>query len=541
MFDTYLANLLRARFAILYVSTWEENRFLEKLRNIVSNPKLINTVRKVYIWSQTDGLVSEEKTFDSKTTDPFDALNAVRKISEPAVVVFKDLHLFLKTTQNPKSYDIVRKLRDIVPELKNGEHIKNIIILSPNLCLPDELRTDVTVLDFPLPTKEEIEANLNQFIEDNRGGKITIDLNETGKEKLVQAALGLTLSEAENAFARAAVEGNKLDEGDVKIILEEKRQIIKKTGVLEYINTDLNIDDVGGLDNLKKWLQKRNNSWLDEAKEYSLPAPKGILLTGVPGCGKSLTAKAISALWQLPLLRLDVGKLFGGLVGSSEQNMRTAIQTAEAIAPSLLWVDEIEKGFSGIGSSGDSGTATRMFGTFLTWIQEKEKPVFVIATANNIASLPPELLRKGRFDEIFFVDLPTAAERKEIFKVHLRKRIKSKKVLGDTKISGAFLAELAEMTEGFIGAEIEQIVIAALFEAFSEQRTVQREDFVKAVRNTVPLSVTQAEQIIALRQWANQRAVAATAYNTDEQDSQNPVAGEDDDLSKQRGGRRIDF
>ncbi|MCL2744610.1 MAG: AAA family ATPase [Planctomycetaceae bacterium] len=509
-FDTHFANLLRARYAALYVQTYEEGRFLQRLKDIVKNESLIRKTRKIYTWSQTDGLAAEDTLPKGTASDPIDALNAVRKIGEPAVIVFRDLHPFLRVTQSPKSYDIIRKLRDVLPEIKTSEYIKNIILLAPSLVLPDELRTEITVVDFPLPTSKELEANLDQFIADNEGGNITIDLPPEAKERIIRAALGLTLSEAENAFARAAAEGNRLDVGNVKLVLEEKCQIIKKTGVLEYIDTDLIIDDVGGLDNLKHWLAKRNKSWLEDAKEYALPAPKGILLTGVPGCGKSLTAKAISSYWQLPLLRLDVGKLFGSLVGTSEQNMRTAIQTAEAIAPSLLWVDEIEKGFSGIGSTGDSGTATRMFGTFLTWMQEKEKPVFVIATANNIQGLPKELLRKGRFDEIFFVDLPILEERYEIFLVHLKRRIKTKKVQGDTKFTKGFVMDLAKRTEGFIGAEIEHIVVSALFEAFSEERPIQQSDFIKAINTTVPLSQTQAEQILALRHWAETRAVTAT-------------------------------
>ncbi|MCS4527072.1 AAA family ATPase [Clostridium botulinum] len=223
------------------------------------------------------------------------------------------------------------------------------------------------------------------------------------------------------------VEDGKLNIDDIEVVLEEKCQVIKKTGILEFMKSDLKMEDVGGLENLKRWISKRNKSWLDSAQKYNLPAPKGVLITGVPGCGKSLTAKAISAMWQLPLLRLDMGKIFSGVVGSSEENMRKAIKTAEAVSPSILWIDEIEKGFGGASSSGDSGTSMRIFGTFLTWMQEKIKPVFVVATANNISNLPSELLRKGRFDEIFFVDLPTKNERKDIFRLHLKKDLLMKK------------------------------------------------------------------------------------------------------------------
>jgi SpoVK/Ycf46/Vps4 family AAA+-type ATPase len=368
--------------------------------------------------------------------------------------------------------------------------------------LPNELQKDIAVVDFDLPSVEEIDKKLDEFIALNRqSGRITIDLSEQDKEKLVKAALGLTLQEAENAFARAMVDDGRLDVDDVDVILEEKRQIIRKSKILDFVKSDSSMEDVGGLENLKRWLDKRDKSWLDEAQRYSLPAPKGILMTGVPGCGKSLVAKAISKKWNLPLLRLDVGAIFSGLIGSSEENIRMAIRTAEAIAPSILWIDEIEKGFSGTSSRGDSGTSGRVFATFLTWMQEKEKAVFVIATANNIDSIPPEMQRKGRFDEIFFLDLPTRRERTDIFRLHIKKRLTDadKEVIGDFKLDDESLVErLAEMTEGFVGAEIEHVVISALFEAFSENRAVRADDLENAIRNTVPLSVTALSEILAV-------------------------------------------
>jgi len=320
--------------------------------------------------------------------------------------------------------------------------------------------------------------------------------------------------------------------------LSEKMQVIKKTGILEFINTDIKIADVGGLENLKNWLRKRNNSWSESAKKYCLPAPKGVLITGVPGCGKSLTAKAMSAAWQLPLLKLDFGKIFSGIVGSSEENMRKAIKTAEAVAPSILWVDEIEKSLSGLNSNGDSGTSSRIFGTFLTWMQEKTAPVFVIATANNISSLPAELLRKGRFDEIFFVDLPTQRERQEIFKLHLSKRLKDKDVASKLEVNDDLYKQLAQMTEGFVGAEIEQVVITALYEAFFNNRPLEFSDLTNTIKNVVPLSVTQKEQILSLRQWANIRAVAAT--KKDDMVEYAKSENEDDDVNSSRGGRALD-
>lgn len=358
---------------------------------------------------------------------------------------------------------------------------------------------------------------------------------------MAQAAMGLTLQEAENSFARAMVEKGRLDVQSVELILEEKRQIIKKMEILEFIPSNYKMDDdVGGLENLKRWLRKRNKSWIDSAiKRYGLESPKGVLIAGVPGCGKSLIAKAISAMWQLPLLRLDVGRIFSGLVGSSEENMRRAIKTAEAIAPSILWIDEIEKGFGTGDARGDSGTSMRVFSTFLTWMQEKTKSVFVVATANNIDLLPPEMLRKGRFDEIFFVDLPTRQERLEILKLHINKRAKDPTVIKDFDLTNEKLIWMADKTEGFIGAELEQLVVSALFEAFSENRSLSIDDFAKAIKNTVPLSKTQAEQIQDIREWANERAVSATPR---EYLSEYPLtAKHESEVGATRGGRTIDF
>src|SRR5690625_4840098 len=242
------------------------------------------------------------------------------------------------------------------------------------------------------------------------------------------------------------------------------------------------------MENIKRLLHKLNHSWMDSASEYSLPAPKGILLTGIPGCGKSLIAKAVSSLWRLPLLKLDMGKIFSGLVGSSEENMRKAIETAEAISPSILWIDEIEKGLGGTNTTGDSGTSTRIFGTLLTWMQEKTDPVFVVATANDIQSLPPELLRKGRFDEIFFVDLPTTREREKIFEIHINKRLITEKVKGKLEVDESLLRELADLSEGYIGVDIEQEYITGLYVDYSNNRSLLPGDIEKAIKQTVPSS-----------------------------------------------------
>lgn len=555
--ERHIANLCRARFPMLYITTWEEERALKTLYRLVKDVEFIKTERTLFVWRITTGIEKIENELgiaaggksEADTSDPLKALEFIQKYDKPALLVLLDFHVYFD--QRKPEAKVIRKTRDTVNILKGGVVPKNVILLAPRLMLPNELQKDITIVDFDLPDYRDIEKSLQRIIRDNMSNtKIRFNLNEGSIEELAKAAQGLTLQEAENAFARAIVERGCLDENSRDIIVEEKRQIIKKTGVLEFVKSSLNLDDVGGLGNLKKWLIKRNKSWQGRAAAYHLPAPKGILITGVPGCGKSLTAKAISAIWKLPLLRMDVGKIFSGIVGSSEENMRHAIKTAEATAPSILWIDEIEKGFSGVGASNDSGTSTRVFGTFLTWMQEKKESVFVVATANNIHALPSEMLRKGRFDEIFFVDLPTLSEREAIFKVHLKNRLQSEEVKGNFEWSEANLLHLAAKTEGFVGAEIENIVINGLFEAFCEDRPIRMEDFDKAIDNTVPLVVTQAEQISSIREWANVRAVAATAP----EDRQDYVREDDDSIAikkkekerkkevfEQRGGRTIDI
>lgn len=540
-FNIQLANLFKARFPFLYIPTWEEERVLAIIASVTKDEPLIRTSRALFTWTMTSGISGEGNPGREETKSPLKALDYIEKYSEPAVFVLKDFHVFFGSQGRTPDFQVIRKIRDLVPVLKQSSKPKNVVLVSPFLVLPNELQKDITIVDFDLPSFEEIKNILREMIDTNkRSGRIAIELAPDEEDRLVRAALGLTLYEAENSFARAMVEDGSLNIGDLDVILEEKRQIIKKSEILEFVKTDVRMDDVGGLENLKRWLTKRNKLWLDSARKYRLLPPKGVLITGVPGCGKSLTAKAVSAMWQLPLLRLDLGKIFSGIVGSSEANMRQAIKTAEAIAPSILWIDEIEKGFSGTESTGDSGTSSRVFSTFLTWMQEKNKPVFVIATANNIHFLPPEFMRKGRFDEIFFVDLPTLNERIDIFKVHLKKRLVEPQVIGEFKMDEDTFKRLAGLTEGFVGAEIEQVVISALFEAFYDERSITMEDIEKSIENTVPLSITQAEQIGKIREWANVRAVAATPQaDRFEYTKKTEQAG--GDILSSRGGRTLDF
>jgi SpoVK/Ycf46/Vps4 family AAA+-type ATPase len=549
-FQKTISNLLKARFPCLFVPSWEEERLLGIIKDISRNSDLIKTKRDVFTWKVTTGLVNIEqdtiKTL-SGTKDPLKALEFIEKYTEPAIFLMFDLHAYFNSGST-SNFQIIRKIRDVASILKRSPNPKNIIFVSPSLDIPVDLQKDISIVEFDLPSFGELMELLEDMIAVNReSGRIHINLNGDEKERIAKAAVGLTIQEAENAFARAMVEGGNFDINKLDLILEEKSQIIKKTEILEVIKSNLNMKDVGGLGNIKNWLEKRNRSWMDSAKIYGISSPNGLLITGVPGCGKSLIVKAISSIWQLPLLRLDIGKVFSGIVGSSEENMRKALKIAEATSPSILWIDEIEKGFTD--SDGDSGTSSRVFGTFLTWMQEKTKPVFVAATANNIGSLPPEFLRKGRFDEIFFVDIPTHKERMDIFNIHLKKRLTHSEVIGEFKITESILKELSDLTEGYVGAEIEQVVISALFEAFSESRSITFQDLKKAIKGTVPLSVTQAEQIRFLREWANLRAVAATS-NEDRLDYESSYSkikeddekyGIDEDIGSVRGGRAIDF
>lgn len=543
-FRSALEQLLRARFPVIYIESFEETRVIQEVTSLLASTDSFRVQRDIAEWSVTEGIRWTNGKSQANSSNISEALGIAHNHPDPAVFIFKDAHAFLGDQMRPADPTVIRRIRDIARDFKESANPKSLILISPVLNLPVDIEKEVTVLDFPLPSEAEIRGALDQIISANSvSGRIVVEINEADKEKFAKAAAGLTLGEAENAFARAMVNDGKLTIEDLEVILEEKRQTIKKSGLLEFVDAEINLNDVGGLDNLKRWLARRDDSWLEEARVYGLPSPKGVLITGVPGCGKSLTAKAIASAWGLPLLRMDIGKVFSGLVGSSEQNMRNSIKTAEAIAPCVLWIDEIEKGFSGTDGSGDSGTTARVFGSFLTWMQEKSQPVFVIATANNIDRLPPEFLRKGRFDEIFFVDLPTKTERKKIWEIQLKRRLKSEMVRGGLEIDDALFTRLSDESEGYSGAEIEQAVIVALFEAFAEKRSVTEADLSKAITTMVPLSVTQVETIARIRGWANERAIAATA--PEDRETKKPdkpkVVVEKEEEPQSRGGRQVDF
>ncbi len=495
-FRDELELLIRARYPILYIISSEETRVQEVVAKIA-----IERRKKVFEWTCTSGLVPAGTSIQSQqsrhpaTKDPLAALDMVIEQVEPALFVFKDFHPFL-TRQN---FAVIRRLKDIALHLKDS--FKTILIVSPVLEIPAELEKEITVLNFPLPAREDLSALLDRIIAEVQDFKqVAIELGEADRQRLLQASLGLSLGEAENVFAKIIVKDQRLSGGHVQEVLAEKQQIIRKSGLLEYCATTETFSQVGGLAVLKDWLHKRAAAFSDEARAFGLPAPKGILMLGVQGCGKSLCAKAVSTQWQLPLLRFDMGRMFGSLIGSSEENVRRAIAVAESVAPAILWVDEIDKAFAGGQGSAvaDGGTTARVLGTFLTWLSEKAAPVFVVATANDISQLPPELMRKGRLDEIFFVDLPAEQERAEIFRIHLAKRGRDAANF-DTAACAAASPDLS-------GAEIEESINSALYDAFHAGCQVTTAHILAALAQTVPLAKTMDEQMNRVRQWAEGRA-----------------------------------
>jgi hypothetical protein len=495
-FQTEIETLIRARYPILYIISSEEMRVQQLVMEIAQKRQ-----KKVFEWSYSTGIVpagtsiQSQKLRNAATKDPLVALDQVIEQVEPAIFIFKDFHPFLTKS----NFAVTRKLKEIALHLKNS--FKTILLISPVMEIPTELEKEITVLNHPLPFREDLSALLDRIIaEVSQFKQVKIDLDDAGRERLLQAALGLTLGEAENVFAKIIVKHERLSGDDVNEVFSEKQQIIRKSGLLEYCATNESFANVGGLAVLKEWLSKRAVAFTSEAREFGLPPPKGILMLGVQGCGKSLSAKAVSNLWQLPLLRFDMGRMFGSYIGSSEENVRRAIAVAESVAPAILWVDEIDKAFAGSQSSGatDGGTTARVFGTFLTWLSDKTAPVFVVATANDISQLPPELLRKGRLDEIFFVDLPRRDERLDIFRIHLKKRGRDAAQFD--------LAALADASSNFSGAEIEEAINSALYDAFDAHGELTTQHVLTALAQTVPLAKTMDEQISHLRSWAEGRA-----------------------------------
>ena len=496
-----LSVLVQSQYPLIYLVTFEEERAEQTIVTVarqLSRHQEGKAGFKVYTWTMTRGMVEQgtpgSASHHNNTVSPEAAIEWVIRQRDSGIYIFKDLHPF------KDSPAVTRCLRDAIVPLKGSG--KTIVLMSPVQEVPVELEKEVVVLDFPLPTMAELDEVLSHHL--NHNPRDTTALQD--RERLLKAALGLTRDEAEKVYRKARVMAGRLTADEVDIVLSEKRQLIRRNGILEFMDVDETINSVGGLEELKHWLTQRSDAFTERARDYGLPQPKGMLILGVPGCGKSLIAKTTSRLWGLPLLRLDLGRVYdGSMVGRSEANLRNALKTAESISPAILFIDEIDKAFAGGAGSSDSdgGTSSRLFGTFLTWMQENTSPVFVMATANRVERLPSEFLRKGRFDEIFFVDLPNAEERKDIFRIHLKKR--------RSDIERFDLDQLTKVCEGFSGAEIEQGLISAMYEAFAQGREFTQLDIIAAIRSTLPLSKTMSEQVSALRDWAQQRARPAAS------------------------------
>ncbi len=487
-----LRHLAKAGASVIHVVSFE----WEHVQDLAKRLGRDLNIERVQVWSSSLGLQplrdEEESTFPN--ADPLDLLQELYTAEEPRLILFEDFHPYMRM---PEHHEVVRWLRELTRISQLPHRVA--LISTPTPQLPEDLQKEVPSVEVPLPSVTQLTKLCKRAAEHQN-----LVFDESCQE-LVEAARGLTAMEAELAFGTAGAQCGALDAGAISKVIASKKQILRRSETLEYYEPRVSFDDVGGLDQLRDWLTRRKLAYGKGAQQFGLEPPRGVMLLGIQGCGKSLIAKAIAHEWTFPLLRFDVGKVFGGIVGESERNIRHALQVAETIAPCVLWIDEIEKGLSGLSSSGstDGGTTARVFGTFLTWMQEKDAPVFVVATANDISQLPPELLRKGRFDELFFVDLPAARERHEILTVHLD-------AVKNRQATDFDLDELVTRSVGFSGAELAEAVREGLFAAFEQGRELETLHIVEALEATVPLSHTRAEDIEQLRKWAERRARAAS-------------------------------
>ena len=485
----HLDLLIRARTPILWIRSPEEERSTALLQAAAQRLGHRSLAR----WDFISGLSGWPGRDGEAARNPLAALESLTSLNpeQPAILVLHDFHRYADDG------GICRKLRNLATSLRQSPH--TLVITAAEWQLPRELEECITLLDLPLPDQAEI-AGLLRNIAQACGQTLEPAL----LEQLSQCCSGLSEQRVRQLAARALASRGQLSPADLDEVLEEKRQAVARSELLEFCPSEASPADIGGLEALKRWLEQRHLAFSEEARRYGLPLPRGVLLVGPQGTGKSLTAKAIAHSWSMPLLRLDVGRLFAGLVGASEARTREMIQRAEAMAPCVLWIDEIDKGFgSGNGGRSDGGTSQRVLASLLTWMAEKRSAVFVVATANGVESLPPELLRKGRFDEIFLLDLPDAAERRAILDLQLRRRRPAHQLA---------LEVVVDRTAGFSGAELEQVVIEAMHQAFGEGREFSEADLIGAAAQLVPLSRTAREQLESLQRWASSgRARPASA------------------------------
>lgn len=484
-----LRSRILSRYSLLSLRTYEEDRWESLLADLA-----LELERGLVVWSITSGPQPPLDSNRSAIPDPLELLDQIAHFAPDHLFLLKDFHPYLSDSR------IVRKLRDILPIL--AEQRKTLLWIGPVENIPIELAKDVTGMELPLPGLDEMADALREV-----AAQIlpNVEVTRDQEEHMVKAVLGLTGREARKAFSRALTGRTEITEEVYPALVAEKRHMVQGTDLLEFFDLDESIDNIGGLEALKDWVKQRSEAYSTDARERGISYPKGVLLAGVQGCGKSLSAKAIARVLGFPLVRMDIANLLESTRGGSEQNLREVLRLMEMIAPSVLWLEEIDKAFAGVdaeaGGGGDA-TMSRIIARFLTWLQEHTSPVFVVATANNVSKLPPELLRRGRFDEMFFVDLPNFYERKIIFGIHLRKR--------GWKGDKFDIEALSNLTEGYSGAEIEQIVNSAIIESYSQGRMMSQKDLEDAKDLLVPLSVTMEDQIFALREWARTRCRPAT-------------------------------
>lgn len=485
-----ISNYIFAGYKFIYLYTTEELKTLEILKGVAEETE----TEKLYTFDPVRGLNCEldKRLKYRKREERQDVFNILEYISENiegrSFVIFKDVHTLFELDRR-----VPRAFKNCLEDILTGGLPITLITISPVLQIPPEIEKDAVVIDIPLPTRDEIKKILEDFFERSSFHGVS----EILKMKFIEALNGLTEIEARNIIQLCVQDGDITD-SDINTVIEQKKQLIRKGGVLEFIKSEENMDDVGGLDELKKWLKKKKVIFdnMEKARDFNVDIPKGLLLFGMPGCGKSLAAKVTANYFEMPLLRLDMGMIMGPYVGQSEENMRKAIKLAESVAPSILWIDELEKAFAGIrgqGGGGDSSAiSARIFGTILTWMQEKKKPVFVVATANSVTGMPPEFLRKGRFDEIFFVNFPKGKEIEEIIRVHLSKR--NKKDWLEKIDLPAVVAEMEK--KRFSGADIEAVIKEVIETVFVDEReSVTTGDFINTLKDFKPLSETMKEEI----------------------------------------------